>query len=471
MAVLEFVMFIFRGFILAALASALACSAGNGGSGSAADAANPSAADASYPSAADASSPGDGGPAIGSNDAGLTGVFAASTPGPTNCAMPPDVDGGTLEAIVQGNSTAGIALFAELAHNSGNVFLSPYSVSTAMAMVYQGAEGPTATQMAQYLSFPNVPNDELAAGFGALACEIESNGQAPDGGQIEIANAVFGQQGETFLSPFTMTLEEQFGAPFTPVDFAKNPDDVRQDINGWVSNETDGMIPQLLAPGTVTSDMKLVLVDALYFNEAWETPFDPAMMGTFNLSATSTEQVPMMTGVIMDARYYSDSFVTIAEVPFQNGREAIDFLIPADFPTSVLASSLTPSGLQGWFGDLVTEPVLVTVPKFKMDWSSSLIPAFAAMGLGLPFNSGAADFSGIDGEKDLYISLLQHEAVLNVQESGVTAAAATAVGVAGGAEPQWNATFTADQPFLVIIRDVPTGTLLFLGQVVDPTGG
>ena len=404
----------------------------------------------------------------------LTGVLQQNIRGPSNCAQPPDVDGGTVAAVVAGNSKLALQLFGQLAAaNAGqNIFLSPYSVSTAMTMAYEGADTTTATQMAQILDYPALGNKELAAGFGALACQIEANGLAPDGGQVDVANAVFGQTGETFEQPFTTTLETEFGAPFTPVEFATDPDGVRQEINKWVSNQTDSMIPQLLSPGSIDSSMRLVLVDALYFNENWETPFDPATTGAFHVNAQTTVQVPLMTDAVLDARYYSDATVTMAEIPFQNGNEAIDFLLPGTGGGTLadLDAALTAPKLQGWFAGLTKTSVLVTIPKFKVDWASNLIPAFQALGLALPFDSTQADFSGIDGAKDLFISLLQHEAVLTVQESGVTAAAATAVGIAGNAAPQWNETFSATQPFIVVLRDVPTGTLLFIGQVTNPSG-
>jgi serpin B len=401
------------------------------------------------------------------------GVFGESIVGPSNCGQPPSPDAGVVTAVVQANTTMAVQLFGQLvgASNGANVFFSPYSISTAMAMVYQGAQGTTATQMAQVLDYPALSDADLAAGYGALACQMESNGQAPDGGQIDVANAVFGQQGATFEAPFTTTLSGSFGAPFTPVDFASNLDATRQAIDAWVSQQTAGMIPQLLAPGTVTRDMKMILVDALYFNEAWAEPFDPAMMGTFHLSPQQTVQVPMMTDAILSARYYSDSSVAVVELPFVNTREAIDFVLPASGGSlASVEGSLSADELQTWFAGLTTETVLVSIPKFKIDWSGSIIPAFQALGMQLPFDPNSADFSGIDGARDLYISLLQHEAVLDVQESGVTAAAATAVGIAGSAAPEWKATFTADQPFLAIIRDIPTGTILFLAQVTNPAG-
>jgi serpin B len=406
-------------------------------------------------------------------DSGLTGVFAEDIVGPSNCGQPPAADGGTIASVVQGNSALSIQLLNQLAaEDSGqNIFYSPLSISTALAMVYQGAVGATATQLASGLNF-SLPAGELATGFGALACELEANGQAPDGGQIDLANAVFGQQGDSFQAPFETTLQNSFGAPFTPVDFETNPDGVRQQIDGWVSQQTQGMIPNLLGPGSITSDMKLVLVDALYFNELWPTPFDPATTGSFHVSSSQTVQVPLLTDAIQLTGYYSGADAVVAELPFTNAHEAIDFVLPgtATGTLSALEAGLTTAEIQSWFSGLTAQTVLVTIPKFKIDWASSLIPAFQALGVSAPFQAGQADFSGIDGQTDLFISLLQHEAVLEVNETGVTAAAATAVGIAGNAAPEWTETFSATQPFLVIIRDKPTGAVLFVGQVTNPAG-
>jgi serpin B len=392
--------------------------------------------------------------------------------GLTNCNAPPTPDAGVVSGIVSGNTELAIKLFSQIttAADGGNAFYSPLSVSTALAMTYAGAEGSTATQMAQVLQFNGSASD-LHAGFGALACELEADGQTPDGGQIDLANAVFGQRGETFESPFLSTLQNDYGAPFQPLDFAADPATALQDINAWVAAQTRGNIPQVLSPGAITSDTRMVLANALYFQELWSTPFDPesTRTGTFH-TPQQTVQVPMMTGVI-NAGFLQGNGLVMVELPFSNGKTAMDLILPSTGTLSSVEATLTAANLAGWIGQLTREQVMVTIPKFKIDLKLDLIPSLQALGLALPFDPQNADFSGIDGAHDLFISLLRHEAVLSVDELGATATAATVVGIAGSAAPSWQATFDADSPFLVLIRHVPTGAILFIGQVTDPSAG
>ncbi len=421
---------------------------------------------------------GDGGTQENGADSGNQNAPANPAP-PSNCGAPPAADAGTVAAVVQGNTTFAANLFTQLAKEAdgGNLFFSPYSVSAALAMTYAGAEGQTATQMEQVLGLPGAAQD-IAPAEGALACKLSADGAGADGGELDIANGLFGQQGKTFEPPFLSLLSSDFGAGLQYVDFRGNPDGARQAINQWVSNQTRGMIPDLLPPGTITSDDQFALADALYFTALWAGvngktgPFDPALTQPANFTTpTGTVQAPMMQGdEPQSVPYFHGLGVAAIEMTFQDQGIAMDFFLP-DSPTGLpaLEALITPATLQTVIGAMTPTTVNVQLPKLNLDTKLNLVSTLQAMGLTNPFDSSQADFSGMDGQKDLFIGLVQHEAVLKVYEAGATAAAATVVAMVGGASPQNVAQFVADHPFLLLIRDVPTGTILFAGQVTDPT--
>ncbi len=396
--------------------------------------------------------------------------------GPTNCGSPPD--GGAMDSAATASNALALDLLGPLATAGGNLFFSPYSISSALAMTYAGANGTTATQMAQILHFGSSAAT-FAPAAGALACRLQADGAGADGGELDIANAVFGQQGMSFEPAFLSLLADDFGAALQPVDFAGAPDAARQAINQWVSHETHGHISGLLKPGTNLSGTKLALADALYFTALWQdmgqpsSPFDPSLTqaAPFHLDAQQSVQAPMMHGdEPLSVPYAKTSSFALLELPFQDQGLAMDLLLPNDGQgLSQLEASLTVATLSSALGQLAPSQVLVSIPKLALDTSLALVPTFQALGLTLPFDSSQADFSGMDGQRDLFIEFIQHEAVLQIDEAGATAAAATVVGMSGTAVVSPPPAFTADHPFLLLIRDVPTGTILFLGQVMDPT--
>ncbi len=400
--------------------------------------------------------PGDGGPT-----------------GPSNCGTPPVADAGTASAVAAGNGQFATDLFGQLAAQAdgGNVFASPFSVSAAFGMVYAGAAGTTAQQIGQVFHFPASATD-LAPAFGALDCQLEGDGVGPDGGQLDIANGLFGQKSLLFEPAFLSLLQDDYGAPLEKVDFAADSSGAIQTINGWVSQHTAAMIPHLLQPGDVDSSTLLVLADAIYFHGLWQTPFDPneTNPGSFQVTAQQSVQVPMM-GEGIAAPYLKSSGFAMIELPYQS-RTAMDILLPdATDGLPQLVAQLTAQNLRSWLSQLAPPPgtISVELPKFNVDVRGDLTQTLRTLGLTAPFYS--ADFSGIDGAQDISISKVIHEAVLRVEEAGTEAAAATAVVMAGSSAPQFYTTFDVNHPFLLVIRDLPTGTILFVGQITDPTAG
>ncbi len=395
--------------------------------------------------------------------------------GPTNCGSPPAADAGSVGALAQGNGQFALDLFGQLAEKAdgGNVFASPFSVSAAFGMVYAGAAGTTAQQIQAVLHYPAAATD-LAPAFGALDCELASDGAGPDGGQLDIANGLFGEKSLPFEPAFLSILQNDYGAPLQKVDFAGDPSGATGTIDQWVSDETNGLIPKLLQPGDVDSSTLLVLADAIYFHGLWQTAFDPnqTQTGSFQTSAQRSVQLPMM-GAGVSAPYFKGAGFAMVELPYQS-RTAMDVILPdAVDGLPALEAQLNPQSLQSWLSKLAPPPggqsIALELPKFSLDLREDLVQPLEALGLTAPF--GAADFSGIDGERDITVAKVIHEAVLRVEESGTEAAAATAVVMVGMSAPMIYAIVQVNHPFLVLIRDLPTGTILFVGQVTDPTAG
>ncbi len=420
------------------------------------------------------------GPDAGTNgDAGVdAGPNSRPDAGPTplSCSPGPSADAGLVSAVVAGNTELAVSLFGQLsaAVDGGNLFFSPFSISGALAMMYGGAAGSTAQQMAQVLGFPAEPT-ELAPAFGSLECQLQANAAGPDGGQLDIANELFGQEGWNFEPSFLSLLQTGYGAPLQTVDFTNDMAAAVATINAWVSQQTDGMIPNVLQPNDLPSDTVLALANALYFDGLWRAPFDPSATqnAAFNVSSSQSVQVPMMSmaqyGESPVLPYLAGSGFAIAELPYQSG-VAMDILLPDDVDgLPQLEAQLTSANLASWLGSLSGKELSVQLPKFNMDSRPAIVPALKALGLTVAFQNGQADFSGIDGQQDIYINAIIHEAVLQVDEAGTRAAAVTIVGGGAGAVANPGPiAFIVNHPFLLLLRDVATGSVLFVGQVTNP---
>jgi serine protease inhibitor len=388
---------------------------------------------------------------------------------PATCSAPP-ADPATVSALESGNAGFNADLFPQLstASNGGNFFYSPFSISSALAMTYAGANGDTAQQMQQTL---HLPSGDVGAAFANIDCENETDGQA-GGNQLSIANGVFGQEGFGFQQPFLNTLKQDYGAPLQQVDFESNPDGSRQTINNWVSQETQGEIPNLLPQGSISQTTRMVLADAIYFKGVWTYQFDPSktQQGPFSLTTTSQVQVPLMNQTATFGLYQGQGFAML-EMAYASDNIAIDVVLPdAVDGLSQVAASFTAANLSTWVSGLSQQKVAVTLPRFTLTSNFDLTRILAGMGMPLAFDPQNADFSGIDGKKDLYITAVIHQATVDVDESGTVAAAATGVvtGISAVEEP---AVFNATHPFLFLIRDRPTGTVLFVGQMTNPSSG
>ena len=384
----------------------------------------------------------------------------------------PNVSDTQLSSVVSGNNTFAFNLYQTLKkNNTGNMFFSPYSISTALAMTYAGAAGDTARQMSTALQF-TLPQAQLHPAFNQLAIDLASRGQNAKGTNgksfsLNIANALWGQQDYTIQPAFLNILAKNYGAGMNLLDFSNSPEPSRVTINDWVSQQTNNRINDLLPQGSIDSLTRFVLTNAIYFDAAWQDPFakESTHNQTFNLLNGSTVTVPMMS---RDGgySYIKDTGYQAVELPYDGNEVAMDIIMPDAGKFNTFDASMTADKVNGIIGSLQNSFIALTLPKFSFDSSFSLKFALSALGMPIAFDPNQADFSGITGNTDLHISDVVHKAFVAVDEEGTEAAAATGVVIGLAAMPQYS--MTVDQPFIFLIRDIKTGEILFVGRVLNP---
>jgi serpin B len=369
---------------------------------------------------------------------------------------------------VKGNNIFALDLYGRLRGREGNLFLSPASISTALAMTYAGARGETANQMASTLHF-TLDQEHLHPALGALLYDLDGGGKKR-GYQLSVANALWGQKGYPFLPEFVTLAHDNYRAGLEEVDFVGATEQARQTINAWVERQTQDKIKDLLQEGVLSSDTRLVLTNAIYFKGNWASQFpkDRTQDGPFQVTAQEKVTVPFMDKT-EKFNYLDGGTFQALELPYVDKDLATVVLLPkkadgvADFE-----KTLTVHNLNEWLGKLQEHEVVVALPRFKMTSEFSLGDTLAAMGMPLAF-SPAADFSGMDGMKYLFVSAVVHKAFVDVNEEGTEAAAATAVVAVGASSgAPMTPVFRADHPFVFLIRDRRSGSILFLGRVTDP---
>lgn len=378
---------------------------------------------------------------------------------------------GNGEALVDANTAFTIDLYGKLRAEEGNLFLSPYSISTALAMTYAGARGETARQMVDVLHLGGGAGDAHEE-FGRLIRQLKEIGAE---GQIElaVANALWGQQGYGFREAFLALLREHYGSDLTEVDFAGASEAARGMINAWVVRETRGKITDLIPPGGVSALTRLVLTNAIYFKGTWATQFDKEATkdAPFYLAGEDSADVPLMQ-LTEHFRYAEDGDVQVLELPYLGNRLSMVVLLPRMRDgLAALEGGLSVKALRGWTDGLRRRKVAVFLPRFTMTTQFSLGGTLAAMGMRDAFTQ-AADFTGMAERRELFISAVLHKAFVDVNEEGTEAAAATGVviGLTSVQLPEEIVVFRADHPFLFLIRENRSGSLLFVGRVLDPRG-
>jgi len=386
----------------------------------------------------------------------------------------PQVSSSDATALAAGNNAFALDLYHQLNGVTDNLFFSPYSISIALAMTCAGAAGNTESQMAQAMHF-DLPQAQLHPAFNQLALEMarRANAEGVDPSQaftLHVVNATWGQAGYTFLPGYLDILAQEYDAGIRLLDFAANPESARNTINQWVSQETQNRINDILPAGSIDTLTRLVLSNAIYFKADWSSEFDKNLTkdGVFHLAAGSTTTVPMMkrTGFY---NYASRNGYQALELPYAGEQLALLIILPDEGRFTEVSSALDSNGLAGIVIDLHSKNVDVTLPKFSFEYNLGVKSWLQQMGMVDAFDPTRADFSGMDGKKDLYISDVLHKAFVAVDEAGTEAAAATTVIVGVTSMPaEQPIAFKADRPFIFLIRDIPTNTILFLGNMMNP---
>ena len=390
-------------------------------------------------------------------------------------ASSPNVSDADLEELVAGNNVFAQDLYQSWREQEGNLFYSPYSISVALAMTCAGARGETAKQMAETLHFL-LSQTDLHPALNALDLELarraEDAGSGEDEGfQLSIANSLWGQVGYEFLPAFLDLLAENYGAGLRLTDFSKDPDGSRVIINEWISEQTRERIKDLIPEGAINPLTRLVLANAIYFKASWLHQFDASRTrdGAFHLLNGGRVDVPMMSLSEPPSLLYArGKEYQAVELPYVGDKVAMTIIVPDAGGFEEFEGALDTDRIEAILAGMEREKVALRMPKFSFESSFSMAATLAAMGMPDAFSVADADFSGMDGTRNLYIQGVFHKAFVAVDEAGTEAAAATAVVVGLKAAMPSGIELTIDRPFIFLIRDTVTGSTLFVGRVVNP---
>ncbi len=398
--------------------------------------------------------------------------------------------GATIEGVkdvVKANNQFSIDLYSEINKESNeNIFFSPWSISTAVAMAYEGARGDTANEMQSVFHFPK-NNNIRRASFAKMLNTINKAGGKY---KLHTANAIWLQKDYPFLEDYKDTISRYYLGDVKNVDLVNNPKESSSEINSWVSDNTNNKIKDIVSPDMFDDLTRAVLTNAIYFKGKWEDQFDrdDTKPEDFTLESGAKIKVPMMslTDTDLEFNYAESDGVQILEMQYQGDKISMLVLLPRVginpmderrfemqgikpelSNMSHLESILTEEKFQEWRSKLKPQSVYISMPKYKFETSYSLNDYLKNMGMNIPFSSGA-DFSGMDGTQMLFIDKVLHKAYIDVYEEGTEAAASTAMMMTMGIDmPDY--VFNADHPFIFIIQERETGNILFMGRVNDPT--
>jgi serpin B len=405
----------------------------------------------------------------------------------TTPAPPASGDPGALQVVTQGDRDFAARLYARVRMQEGNLFLSPTSIRLALVMAYAGARGDTKAEMGRVLAL----DDRAPAGFAALLAAWSARAAAPATSSanewerseaerrrlvLRVANRLWGLRGKAFRPEFLAQLRDDYGAPLEQLDFQGATEASRQTINASVADATDQKIRDLLAPGTVTPDTRLVVTNAVYFKAHWATEFWAGATKTdvFTTAPGKRVQAQLMhqVGELRHATLTAGDVPCAAlELPYAAPGVAMIVILPdAVDGLARLEAKVDGALLDLALTHLGERRVDVALPRFTTTSAFSLGEALSGMGMPAAFASGKADFSGMDDTRELFLGAVVHKAFVAVDEKGTEAAAATAVAMAGAGMPMDPpVSFRADHPFLFVIADMTNRTILFMGRVTDPT--
>lgn len=402
-------------------------------------------------------------------DAPAPGELAASDKQRIVAAAPQ----GDLQQAVRGQTEFAVDLYKRLgSQDQENLFLSPYSIAVALSMTYAGAEGDTAKAFDAVLhsGLAEPAHHRAMNDLDAQLASRGTNAKGTDGNpfRLKSVNQLFAQQGYGVEAPFLDTLALEYGANVRLLDFSGATEPSRVAINDWVEQRTENRIQDLLAPGIIKEDTRLVLVNAIYFNAAWAKTFEESLTqpGAFNLLSGGQKTVPFMSSLEMPARAAQVNGVEVFELAYDGNELSMLVMVPPQGQFQAFEQALSAQVVEQHVAALKAELLELKLPKFETRSSKSLSQPLKDAGLGIAF-SESADFSRITQAERLAITDVVHQAFVKVNEKGTEAAAATAV-VIGPTSVPVTRPVVVDRPFVFAIRDNATGALVFLGRITEP---
>ncbi|XP_053570625.1 serpin B6 [Bombina bombina] len=395
-----------------------------------------------------------------------------------------------MDSVISSNNTFALDLFKKLSEgNSGqNIFFSPMSISSALAMVYLGAKGNTGYQMSQVLQFNQSgrtkgcfvkkrcteASDQIHEAFQELLSDVN---QPSCGYLLKTANKLFSENNVTIVTKYLELLQKYYHADVQAVNFLEEAENARKTINSWVEGQTEGKIQDILPSGSVDSLTRLILVNAIYFKGNWETKFPPENTEEkpFRMNKTTSKLVQMMyQRSTFKTHYIDDLETTLLELPYVNNKLSMILLLPdeiKDDSTGLeqLEKELSYKKLQEWTkaGMMVSSEVEVDLPQIHLEESYDLKATLSSMGLLDLFSAEKADLTGISDKRNIYLSQAFHKSFVEINEEGTEAAAATAGIIIVRSAPMV-VRFVADHPFLFFIRHNKTNSILFAGKFCSP---
>ncbi len=368
--------------------------------------------------------------------------------------------------VINGNNQFALNFYSKLIAKGeqGNIFYSPWSISTALALVYEGARGKTAEEIQSVFGFP-VDDDARRSSFAGIQGELNNN----EGNYtLTSANALWIDEGFKLSDDYVSVARQSYGSEVTNVDFPS--EESRLQINGWVESKTNDKIKDLIPQGILNELSRLVITNAIYFKGTWVTQFDEKDTAEedFRVDADNTVKIPMMKLDEAYFRYAETDSLQIVELPYQGEKVSMLVLLPkGSVNLATVEESLTLENLSTWKSNLRNQSVIVNIPKFKLETDYTLNAVLADLGMSAAFSPVSADLSGITGSKELYIQAALHKAFVEVNEEGTEAAAATGM-VFGTTSVHVTPLFRADHPFIFVLQDSETGNILFMGRVTNP---
>lgn len=382
-------------------------------------------------------------------------------------------DGNDLKSVVSGNTDFAFALYGKLKDDSNapssksNLFFSPYSISTALSMTYGGARGQTKEQMAKTLHF-NLADQNLHSAFVSLQKQIV-NDDNKRGYQLFLVNSLWGQKGYPILKEFLDSTCNYYGATFNLLDFARETEKSRKTINSWVKEKTKNKIKDIIPSGGIDEETVLVLANAVYFKGEWKFEFNVSETKNENFIVSSDDKVKAsMMHIKENFNYYEDANLQMIKLPYKGDEISMLVILPNKIDgLNEIESRFTSDTFNALLLKMQECKVDVSFPKFKIIWGTfSLKSTLKDLGMPDAFEPRKADFSGIDISKRIWISNIFHKTFIEVDEKGTEASAATSVVLTQSSNLA--IVFRADHPFIFIIRDNHSGSILFMGRVMNP---